>query len=41
MGIIEAVRGFQMRNDSKTVREPGKASRERFEPNPRGKLIRE
>jgi uncharacterized membrane protein HdeD (DUF308 family) len=31
MGIIEIVRGFQMRNDSKTLREAGKVVRERFD----------
>ena len=31
MGIIEIVRGFQMRNDSKTLREAGKVLRDRFD----------
>jgi len=31
MGIIEIVRGFQMRNDSKTLREAGKVVRDRFD----------
>ena len=31
MGIIEIVRGFQMRNDSKTLREAGQVVRERFD----------
>ena len=30
MGIVEIVQGFQMRNDSKTVREVGNVVRERF-----------
>jgi uncharacterized membrane protein HdeD (DUF308 family) len=30
MGIVEIVQGFQMRNDSKTVREAGNVVRERF-----------
>ena len=30
MGIVEIVQGFQMRNDSKTVREVGDVVRERF-----------
>jgi uncharacterized membrane protein HdeD (DUF308 family) len=31
MGIIEIVRGFQMRNDSKTLREVGRVVRDRFD----------
>ena len=31
MGIVEIVRGFQMRNDSKTLREAGKVVRDRFD----------
>jgi uncharacterized membrane protein HdeD (DUF308 family) len=31
MGIIEIVRGFQMRNDSKTLREAGRVVRDRFD----------
>ena len=31
MGIIEIVRGFQMRNDTKTLREAGKLVRDRFD----------
>jgi len=31
MGIIEIVRGFQMRNDSKTLREAGQVLRDRFD----------
>ena len=31
MGVIEIVRGFQMRNDSKTLREAGKLVRDRFD----------
>ena len=31
MGIIEIVRGFQMRNDSKTLREAGKVLHDRFD----------
>ena len=31
MGIIEIVRGFQMRTESKTLREAGKVVRERFD----------
>lgn len=31
MGIIEIVQGFQMRNDSKTLREAGNVVRERFD----------
>ena len=31
MGIIEIVRGFQMRNDSKTLREAGNVLRDRFD----------
>jgi uncharacterized membrane protein HdeD (DUF308 family) len=31
MGIVELVRGFRMRNDSKTLREAGHAVRERFD----------
>jgi uncharacterized membrane protein HdeD (DUF308 family) len=30
MGVVEIVQGFQMRNDSKTVREVGNVVRERF-----------
>jgi hypothetical protein len=31
MGIIEIVRGFQMRNDSKTLREAGNVLHDRFD----------